>query len=170
METNANKNDIVTESLKKYSDLVYRICFIYLKNHADVEDVFQNVFLKLLTNEKPFENEAHQKAWLCRVTINQCKDVCKSFFHQKVTSLEGIELPFTDPEESEVMQAVLSLPSKYKDVIYLFYYEGYSVDEIAGFLDQKYNTIYSKLHRARAILKKKLGGIDHEHNDSIGFK
>ncbi|MPM86860.1 hypothetical protein SDC9_133952 [bioreactor metagenome] len=72
--------------------------------------------------------------------------------------MENIEhLPFEDPTESEVMRAVLDLPAKYKDAIYLYYYEGYSADEIARFLHQSSNTVYSKLHRARAMLKQKLG-------------
>jgi RNA polymerase sigma-70 factor (ECF subfamily) len=135
---------------------------MYLRNQSDVEDVFQDVFLKLLQNKVIFENEEHEKAWLCRVTINRCKDICKSFWRNKVCSIEDMELPFEDKVESEVMRSVLSLPPKYKDVIYLFYYEEYTVPEIAELLDQKDNTVYSNLHRARKLLKKKLGGTDFE--------
>ena len=156
-------NDAVTEALKKYSDMVRRICFMYLRNYADVEDVFQEVFLKLLQSKVVFENDEHTKAWLCRIAINKCKDVCKSFFRKHVFSIEDMEISFEDKVESDVMVAVLSLPPKYKDVVYLFYYEQYTVPEIAKLLKQKENTIYSNLHRARELLKRELGGLYYEY-------
>ena len=156
-------NDVVTEALEKYADMVRRICFVYLRNHADVEDVFQEVFLKLLQSNVEFENDEHTKAWLCRVTINQCKDCCKSFFRKNVCSIEDMDLPFEDKAESDVMTAVISLPPKYKDLIYLFYYEDYTVPQMAKLLNQKENTIYSNLHRARKLLKQELGGSGYEY-------
>lgn len=157
-------NDVVIKALQKHSDMVRRICFMYLRNHTDVEDVFQEVFLKLLQSEIAFENDEHIKAWLCRVTINKCKDVCKSFFKKNICSIEDMELSFEDKKENDVMAAILSLPSKYKDVIYLFYYEEYTVPQMAKLLRQKENSIYSNLHRARKLLRQKLGGSDHEYN------
>jgi RNA polymerase sigma factor (sigma-70 family) len=162
-KTSLVPNDAVTEALQKYSDMVRRICFMYLRNYADVEDVFQEVFLKLLQSKVAFENDEHTKAWLCRIAINKCKDVCKSFFRKHVFSIEDMELPFEDKVESDVMVAVLSLPPKYKDVVYLFYYEQYTVPEMAKMLKQKENTIYSNLHRARELLKRELGGLDYEY-------
>lgn len=143
--------------------MVRRICFMYLHNRQDVEDVFQEVFLKLLQTDMNFENEEHEKAWLCRVTINKCKDLCKAFWRKNVDSIEDMEIPFEENKEREVLFAVLSLPKKYKDVIYLFYYEGYTAKEIARLLNQNENTVYSNLHRARKILKSKLGGSDYEY-------
>jgi len=161
MEKTSHGNyDVATEALKNYADMVRRVCFIYLRNYADVEDAFQDVFLKLMQSETKFEDEEHIKAWLCRVAINKCKDMCKSFFRKNVSSIEDIEIPFEDKVESDVMTAVLSLPPKYKDVVYLFYYEDYTVPEIAKLLGIKENTIYSNLHRARELLKKELGGLE----------
>jgi RNA polymerase sigma factor (sigma-70 family) len=162
-KTSLVPNDAVTEVLLKYSDMIRRICFMYLRNRADVEDVFQEVFLKLLQSKVVFENDEHTKAWLCRIAINKCKDVCKSFFRKHVFSIEDMELPFEDKVESDIMVAVLSLPPKYKDVIYLFYYEQYTVPDMAKLLNQKENTIYSNLHRARELLKRELGGIDYAY-------
>jgi RNA polymerase sigma factor (sigma-70 family) len=162
-KTSLVPNDTVTEALQKYSDMVRKICFMYLRNYADVEDVFQEVFLTLLQSKVVFENDEHTKAWLCRIAINKCKDVCKSFFRKHVCSIEDMELPFEDKVESDVMVAVLSLPPKYKDVVYLFYYEQYTVPEMAKLLNQKENTIYSNLHRARELLKRELGGIDYAY-------
>ena len=161
------KDDDLTEALFKYGDTVRRICFVYLRNQADVEDAFQDVFLKLLQSDVRFNDEEHLKAWLIRVSINKCKDLCKSFWSKNVGSIEDIEHTLEaealSEDESEVLQAVMALPAKYKEVIYLFYYEGYSVVQMAKLLQQKENTIYSNLHRARQLLKKKLGGSSNEY-------
>jgi RNA polymerase sigma-70 factor (ECF subfamily) len=150
----------VNRALELYADTVRRICFIHLKNHADVDDVFQDVFLKYLLHDNPFESDAHEKAWLIRVAINTCKDVLKSFFRKNVTSFDELyDEPFHFHEqESEVLDAVLKLPEKYRDVIYLHYYEGYSAVEIAKITGKKVNTIYTWLDRARKNLKDSLGG------------
>lgn len=161
-------NEKISVALKKYSDMVRRICFIYLHSSADVDDIFQEVFLKLLQNETKFESDEHEKAWLIRVTINKCKDMLKSFWRKKVDATESIEMinkaGFEDKAESELMEIVLSLPDKYKDVIYLFYYEEYTVPEIAKLLKKNENTIYSHLHRARALIKQKLGGECNDYS------
>ena len=114
--TSSGTNDVVTNALDKYADMVRRICYIYLRSQADVEDIFQNVFLKLLQHTDKFENEEHEKAWLCRVSINQCKDFHKSFFRKNVCSIDDVDLLYEDEVENEVMREVLSLPPKYKDV------------------------------------------------------
>jgi RNA polymerase sigma-70 factor (ECF subfamily) len=147
-------------ALELYADAVRRICFIHLKNRADMEDVFQEVFLKYILHEQPFESHAHEKAWLIRVAINACKDVLKSFFRKNVTSIEELDTePFCLSDgESEILDAVLRLPEHYRDVIYLCYYEGYSAVEIAKMLGKNENTIYTWLSRARRKLKEWLGG------------
>lgn len=151
-------------SLEKYSDMVRRICFLYLHNYDDVNDVFQEVFLKLLQKSVTFENDEHEKAWLIKVTINKCKDMLKSFWHKKVVSIENLEFEFEEKIETEVLQVVLSLQDKYKEVIYLYFYEGYSVPEISKLLNKRENTVYSLLRRAKAILKQKLGGNDYDYS------
>ena len=161
-QTSEPINDVVSEALRDYADMVRRICFMYLRQREDVEDVFQDVFLKLLQTDKPFDSEEHKKAWLCRITINRCKDLRKAFWRRNVDSLEKMEIPCEDQEKSDVLLAVLSLPPKLKDVIYLFYYEEYTAGEIARLLGQKENTVYSHLHRAREILRHKLGGSAYE--------
>jgi RNA polymerase sigma-70 factor (ECF subfamily) len=129
---------------------------MHLKNHDDVEDIFQDVFLKLYRYEKSFDSDEHEKAWLLRVSINKCKDLHKSFFKSRVCPLDDMEISIEDEVENEILQEVLALPAKYKDVVYLFYYEGYSVPEISKILGTKENTIYSHLHRAKLMLKEKL--------------
>lgn len=148
------------QALDAHGDSVRRICFLHLKNHADVEDVFQEVFLKYILYEHLFESDAHERAWLLRVAINQCNDLLKSFFRKRVSSLEDttIESLSIQDDYKELLDTVLQLPDKYRDVIYLHYYEGYAATEIARMLSKRENTIYTWLARARTKLKETLGG------------
>lgn len=147
-------------AVEKYADTVRRVCFMHLKNHSDVEDVFQEVFLKYILRDEPFESDAHEKAWLIRVAVNACKDVLKSFFRRRVASLEDADIAALaiEDEHREVFDAVLRLPEKYKNVIYLYYYEGYTAVEIAKILNKNENTIYTWLSRAKLDMKRRLGG------------
>lgn len=140
------------------------ICMIHLKNHADTEDIFQTVFLKYVTGTTEFESEEHEKAWFIRVTINACKDLLRSFFRSRTVSLDDLlEQPDQVPEDHrEVLEAVLALPDKYRDVVYLHYYEGYTAPEIGTILHKNPNTVYTLLTRARDELRKMLGGEDFE--------
>lgn len=81
----------VNQAIDKYVNLITRICFLYLKNEADTQDVLQSVFLKYLKHDKPFESEEHEKAWFIRVSINACKDILKNFFHSHIVSLDKVE-------------------------------------------------------------------------------
>lgn len=146
--------------METYADMVRRICFVHLKNRHDTEDVFQNVYMKYMLYEKEFSDSEHEKAWFVRVTINACTDWLRYLSHRKWVSLEAIteERAVLDDSSAEVMEIVLRLPEKYRNVIYLFYYEGYSAVEIAGILGRKENTVYTWLSRAKEILREKLGG------------
>lgn len=156
MRTEAQAN----RAIEQYGDAVRRVCFLHLKNYADVEDVFQEVFIKYITYQQEFDGDAHEKAWLLRVAINACKDVIKSFFRKKVKSIDdvGIEPFYLQDNDRQVIDAVLRLPPNYRDAVYLFYYEGYSAVEIARLLGKKENTVYSWLGRAREQLREQLGG------------
>lgn len=151
-------------AIDRYADLVRRVCMIHLKNHADTEDIFQAVFLKYVTGTTEFESEEHEKAWFIRVTINACKDLLRSFFRSRTVSLDDLlEQPDQVPEDHrEVLEAVLALPDKYRDVVYLHYYEGYTAPEIGTILHKNPNTVYTLLTRARDELRKMLGGEDFE--------
>lgn len=151
-------------AIDRYADLVRRVCMIHLKNHADTEDIFQTVFLKYVTGTTEFESEEHEKAWFIRVTINACKDLLRSFFRSRTVSLDDLlEQPDQVPEDHrEVLEAVLALPDKYRDVVYLHYYEGYTAPEIGTILHKNPNTVYTLLTCARDELRKMLGGEDFE--------
>lgn len=122
------------------------------------------MFLKYVLSSVSFESEEHEKAWFIRVTINACKDLLKSFFRSRTVSLDEIaeqssEMPTDD---REVLEAVLSLPPKYKDVVYLHYYEGYTAPQISRILGKNVNTIYTLINRSRQLLRDKLGGDGYE--------
>lgn len=150
----------INSAMEAYADMVRRICFVHLKNRDDTEDVFQNVYLKYMLYEGSFESSEHEKAWFVRVTINACTDLLRYFSRRKWVPLDVIdeEREVFDDTSKEVLEVVLSLPEKYRRVIYLYYYEGYSATEIAGILGRKENTIYTWLARAKALLREKLGG------------
>lgn len=101
----------VNHAIEQYADMIRRICFYHLKNQADTEDVFQNVFLKYMLNDQDFQNTEHEKAWLLRVAINECKDYLKSFFRRNMVPLQAVsELEAEMPDDHrEVLEAVLSL-------------------------------------------------------------
>ena len=154
----------VNRAIERYSDTVKRLCMIHLKNHADTEDIFQTVFLKYVLSSVSFESEEHEKAWFIRVTINACKDLLKNFFRTHTVALEEVmEQPaLMPPDHREVLEALLSLPAKYKEVVYLHYYEDYTVPEISGILGKNVNTIYTLLTRSRKMLRDKLRGDGYE--------
>lgn len=154
----------VNRAVEQYADMVRRLCMIHLKNHADTEDIFQTVFLKYALSSVLFESAEHEKAWILRVTVNACKDLLKNFFRSRTISLDDImEQPAVmPPDHREVLEAVLSLPVKYKDAVYLHYYEGYTAPEISRILGKNVNTVYTILNRSKQLLREKLGGEEDE--------
>lgn len=149
-------------AIERYADTVRRICMIHLKNHADTEDIFQNVFLKYVLSTTVFESEEHEKAWFIRVTINACRDLLKSFFRSRTVSLDTLldQPAELTQQDHTVLEAVLALPPKYRDVVYLHYYEGYTAPQIGQILKKNVNTIYTLLTRAKQALRETLGGDD----------
>lgn len=150
--------------VQQYADTVRRLCMIHLKNYHDTEDIFQNVFLKYVLSSVVFENEEHEKAWFIRVTINACKDLFKDFFRSHTVPMDELlqEPQELTPDNSHVLEAVLSLPAKNRDIVYLYYYEGYSAVEISRILKKNVNTVYTLLTRSKRLLKEKLGGEGYD--------
>ena len=154
----------ISAALDRYSDTVRRLCMVHLKNMADTEDIFQTVFLKYALRSAEFESREHEKAWFIRVTINACRDLLRSFFRSRTVSLDELteQAAPLEEENREVLEAVLSLPIKYKEAVYLHYYEDYTAPEIAKILGKNVNTVYTLLNRARGMLREKLGGDGDE--------
>ncbi len=152
----------------KYHESVYRLAYAYTKNRADAEDLTSEVFLKRFTCGKSFESESHETAWIMRVTINLAKDLLRSFRYRFTVPLEDANIIFESPEESEVWHAVMNLPAKYRSVIHLYYYEGYSVAEIAKMNGKSETAVQTQLYRARKLLKHALGEeFTDEKNSAI---
>ncbi len=151
-------------AIERYSDTVRRLCLLHLKNDADTEDIFQTVFLKYVLSSVSFQDEEHEKAWFIRVTINACKDLLKSFFRSHTVSLEEVmEQPAQlSPDHRDVLDAVLSLPPKYRNVVYLHYFEDYTAPQISRILHKNVNTIYTLLTRSKQMLRERLGGDGYE--------
>lgn len=139
---------------QKYKDMIYRVAFLYLKNEADALDIVQNTFIKLL-KKNDFNDEEHLKRWLLRVYINLCKNNLKSYWKRNVSVFEE---KFYQLENSDLklQELVFKLAPKYKGVIHLYYYEGYSVKEISVILKISEAAVKQRLKRARTKLKIEL--------------
>lgn len=162
MDYSFGTDEYIQHVLDKYSRMLIKLAFTYVKNIADSEDIIQDVFVSLMKRGNGFESEEHEKAWLIRVTINKCKNHLKSSWNRLKVPLEE-DISYLPKEQSEVLALVLDLPKKYRTVIHLFYYENYSMNEIAKMLSKKPATIGTWLSRGRNLLKIKLiGGFEYE--------
>ena len=151
MRTNAEIERVVNE----YATMLLRVAYSQLNHRTEAEAAVQEVLLKYMEKAPVFQSEEHEKAWLLRVTINHCKNhLASAWFRKRADLDEGI--PALDNEELEVVSAVAALPAKYRAVVHLYYFEGYSTKEIAEILHSRPNTVSSRLSRARALLAKAL--------------
>ena len=150
--------------VETYSDLILRLCYTYLKNTQDAEDICQDTFLKLLTLRRTFDSPEHEKAWVIRTASNACKDLLKSARRRTTCALDEC-CAAAAPEQSDgsVLDAVQTLPEPYREVIYLHYYEGYSLKEIGTLLSIPAATVGTRLARGREKLKTILGGDLYEN-------
>ena len=149
----------IDAAVRRYADMVYRLAKVNCKNESAADDVFQEVFLKLLRYQDSIKSEEHLKAWLITVTLNQCKSMFMSTWNKRKVSIDEIVEPAIENQKedySELYEAVRELPQKYREVIHLFYFEQLSIREIAGILNRQEGTIKTQLNRGRQMLSKKL--------------
>jgi len=141
---------------------IYQICFMHLRNAADAEDAVQSVFLKYIRSGKAFSDCEHEKAWFIVTAQNHCRDVFRlSWWRSRPVCIDDVAdlaAEGTNEEYAELSEALLRLPRKYKDVLYLYYFEGYAVKEISEILKRNENTIRSQLIHGRKRLKLDLEG------------
>jgi len=144
--------------VRRYQDNLFAIAFQYTKNAADADDMVQIALIKCLKNKKPFESEQHLRHWLIRVTINECKRYMVSPWKRLLEPLEDYadSLGFETSEQSELFFAVMALPKKYRVPVHLYYYEDYSVREVAEALGLRESAVQTRLLRARRKLKQTL--------------
>lgn len=157
-------NEQFTRLAERYIDTVFRVALNYVRNSADAEDITQTVFEKLLGEKKPFEGNDHVRNWLIRVTVNECKRLLRSPWrgHEPIEDyLTAVS--FDNAAHWDLFRTVMGLPKKYRIVIYLHYYEGYSTQEIGQILRIPKNTVCSHLKRGRELLRKEL----QEVNDDV---
>ena len=141
--------------IHKYHSTVYRLAYSYLKNPDDAEDVVQETFLRLYLSNTEFETDENIKAWLIRVAINLSKDMLKSSWFRGRTELDK-DIPAKEKNEDTISEIIEKLKPEYRAVIFLFYYEGYSVKEIAEMNEISVSAATTRLSRARKKLKKLL--------------
>lgn len=160
--TDKDKFEIdIDDVVRRYADMVYRLAILNSKYKYEAEDAFQEVFLKLYKHKDKIKDEEHLKAWLIRVTVNQCRSMAVTAFHRHTVSVEDVEeLEASRQVESdyELYAEVKKLPKKYRDVIYFYYYEELQIKEIAKILGKKEATIKTQLVRGRNLLGKRLKG------------
>ncbi|MCL2678577.1 MAG: RNA polymerase sigma factor, partial [Clostridiales bacterium] len=148
---------------ERHVQTVYRVCFAHMGNADDAYDMTHDTFVKLINRGRDFNETEHEKAWLIRTASNLCKD---SLWHwwRKREKLEDFEhLQWKEPAPpDETLEVIKSLPERYKTVVIMFYYEGYSSAEIAQALSKPRSTILNHLHEAREILRNQLRGVFHD--------
>ena len=159
LRTDKEIADIYTRHVKT----VYRVCFVFMKNPADTEDAVSETFYKMIKSGAVFESAEHEKAWLIRTASNVCKNSLRHWFRKRENLVDYENFQGTgNVEIDDTFEVVMGLLDKYKTVVYLYYYEGYTTPEISEILEKPQSTIRNHLHEARVLLREKLGGDLHE--------
>lgn len=150
-------NILVEEVVNKYSNMVIQIVYQRVLNMNDAEDITQEVFLKLLDNQEKIKNDEHLKAWLIRVAINECNDFNKNYWNKNTDGLNEYDEICIEDDSKEVFEELKKLtPQMYRDILYLYFYQGYKIKEIAKIMNLSPNTVGSALTRAKEKMKKLL--------------
>ena len=151
-------DEVFARAARTYGDTIYRVAYHALGSPHDAEDVMQTVLLKLYEYKKEFESEEHMKHWILRVAVNESRRVLRSFWRRTSVPLEEWRETVApeDPAKAEVLEAVMALEPKYRLAVYLYYYEGLSVAEVAAAMKANVSTVQTWLLRARARLKQAL--------------
>lgn len=161
-----NFNIVFDDAVERYGDMIYRICLTITGNTEDAKDAFQETFLRLVKSQDKITCEEHLKAWLIRVASNCAKSAAASMWNRTTQGLDEEAAKgetFYGQEENSLLMELQRLPKKYSVALYLYYYEEYSVREIAVLLHKKENSIKTLLARGRKLLRKNLeegGKID----------
>ena len=152
-------NEELLKIYNRHVDTVYRVCFMFMKNVSDTEDMVQNTFIRLMKDKTVFQNEEHEKAWLIKTASNLCRDHFRHWW-SKTTGIDQAKEKEVEQDFStdDSLEKVLALPSKIKTAVYLYYYEGYSTVEIAKILNKNQSTVRGYLHTGRKLLKMELEG------------
>lgn len=156
----------VTAIFMEYKDSVFRLALNYTRSIPDAEDICQTVFLKLL--HQPSIKPGCEKAWLMQVTANESRNFLRSFWRRNVEPLEDM-IPLQETKDRELFKQVMQLKTGYRVVVYLYYYEGYSTEEIGKLLKISKTAVTTRLQRARQQLKKELEESGYETANEGAF-
>ena len=150
-------DETICRIVREYSPMLLRLACTRLDSTADAEDAAQNAMLRLWRTDTEFQGEDHLRHWLVRVTLNECKRMSAHPWRRRTVPLDQCPEPvFSDPARQTLYQEVMELPVKYRVPLYLYYYEGYKVDEVGELLGLNASTVQTRLARARAKLKTQL--------------
>lgn len=150
---NTSTDALVEEALDRHGDSILRLAYSYLHNRSDAEEVLQDTLIRLFQTRPSFESRDHEKAWLLRVAANLSKNRLAYNKRRAADALQDTLAAEEREDLSFVWEAVRALPPNYRDVIHLFYCEGYSTAQIAEILDRKETTVRSALSRGRQKLR-----------------
>ena len=143
--------------IKKYSNMLFKICLVMLGGEQDAEDALQDTFLKYISKAPVFSDTEHQKAWLIRVTTNTCNDMGRFRLRHNHVNIDDLSNYYQSEESADILEMVLMLPQKYKIVIHLHYVEGYDVESIAKITGISVAATKKRLQRGREMLKLEYG-------------
>lgn len=154
MDSSLRADEEIEKIYNRHVDTVYRVCFSFMKNAADTEDMVQETFLKFISSRKSFASEEHEKAWLIVTASNTCKDELRRFKRKLEYINSCLRQETYTSAKGDMSELLLAFPPRYKEVVYLYYYEGYQASEIAAMLHCSASTVRNQLSRARKFLKK----------------
>ena len=169
MNKNVTDADL-EQTINKYSDTLYKICFLILKDENDIKDVLQETFIKYMTKAPDFKSEEHKKAWLIKVSQNKCREFLRFHKRHAAVPLDEVEESISvtngmDAYTTETMSLIWNLNYKLKSVVILYYIEGYSVREVSQMLGISESAVKKRLERARKELRMVVdveGGLVYE--------
>ncbi|WP_096156517.1 MULTISPECIES: sigma-70 family RNA polymerase sigma factor [Bacillus] len=162
-----DKRLMLEQLMNDYGDQLTRLAYSYVKDTEIAKDLVQNTFVKCFLNIDTFKHNSTIKTWLYRITINECKDYIKSWDYKKVKVLDifqshtkksqsAEEIVMDKTERKEIQNSIFRLPMKYREIIFLYYFEEMTMEEISSLTELSINTIKTRLRRGKMLLKQKL--------------
>ena len=153
-KTSVRSVDDIEAIINKYGDMLYRLCFIMLKNQSDAEDVVQETIIKYYQKAPIFENHEHEKAWLIKVASNTCRDMLRFRTRHATVNMESINQFTKDSSDNGILEALMVLPEKFRIVLILYYMEQYKTEEIAKMIGKSSSAVKMRLQKGRRLLKE----------------
>ncbi|MBQ9943214.1 MAG: sigma-70 family RNA polymerase sigma factor [Clostridia bacterium] len=165
-----NREERLNQWIETYSDAILRTCFLYLSDQAQAEDALQDTWIKAWKHMSEYENQGiqNEKAWLMRIAINTCKDYRRTAWFRHIDNRKALEelpdrLLRTEAEDRSLSLMIMDLPNRYKQVVLLYYFQGFTQAETAAVLGISPSSVLRRLRNAEALLKQSLtGGEEHE--------